>query len=125
MSLPVAISVWFLLPDFPHNTEAWYISEEDKQLALERSAKQGKASITGKLDLALAKRMFGNWRWWVLCIMYIFVSQSHVITVRDSLPGLIPNISTATLVKQIATSPSIFVSTKMYCVGILRLIKVR
>jgi ACS family pantothenate transporter-like MFS transporter len=75
MSLPVAISVWWLLPDYPHNTTAWYITEEDKQLALRRAAQQGKAEITGVMDWKLCKRMLGNWRWWVLCLMYIFVSQ--------------------------------------------------
>ncbi|KAH9884235.1 pantothenate transporter liz1 [Xylariomycetidae sp. FL2044] len=76
MSLPVAISVWFLLPDYPHNTKAWYITEADKELALRRSANQGKANITGVMDLKLVKRMFGNWRWWVLCLMYIFYGNS-------------------------------------------------
>ncbi|KAF5978779.1 pantothenate transporter liz1 [Fusarium bulbicola] len=28
MSLPVALSVWWFLPDLPHNTKAWYITEE-------------------------------------------------------------------------------------------------
>jgi ACS family pantothenate transporter-like MFS transporter len=74
MSLPVALSVWFLLPDYPHNTKAWYLTEEDKAMAMRRSANQGNAVVTGILDLKLAKRMFGSWRWWVLCIMYIFVS---------------------------------------------------
>lgn len=73
MSLPIALSVWFLLPDYPHNTTAWYITEEDKQLAMQRSAKLGRVEITGVMDLKLVKRMFGNWRWWVLCLMYIFV----------------------------------------------------
>ncbi|RDW66647.1 hypothetical protein BP5796_09396 [Coleophoma crateriformis] len=76
MSLPVAISVWFLLPDYPHNTKAWYLTEEDKAMAMRRSANQGKANITGTLDLKLLVRMFGNWRWWVLCAMYIFYGNS-------------------------------------------------
>jgi ACS family pantothenate transporter-like MFS transporter len=73
MSVPVCISVWFLLPDYPHNTTAWYLTAEDKILAQERVAKDGKAKITGVMDLKLVKRMFGNWRWWVLVLMYIFV----------------------------------------------------
>ncbi|KAH8898963.1 pantothenate transporter liz1 [Thozetella sp. PMI_491] len=76
MSLPVAISVWWLLPDYPHNTTAWYITEADKTLALERAARSGKAEITGIIDFKLLKRMLGNWRWWVLCIMYIFYGNS-------------------------------------------------
>lgn len=63
-----------MLPDYPHNTQAWYLTEEDKALALKRNANAGKAKITGKLDWALAKRMFGNWRLYVLVGMYIFVS---------------------------------------------------
>lgn len=73
MSVPVCISVWFLLPDYPHNTKAWYLTEEDKKLAMERVARDGKAEITGVMDWKLVKRMFGNWRWWVLVLMYIFV----------------------------------------------------
>lgn len=75
MSLPVAMSVWFLLPDYPHNTKAWYITEEDKRLTIQRAAKQDKSDITGIIDLKLARRMFGNWRWWALCSVYIFVSR--------------------------------------------------
>ncbi|MAD85325.1 MAG: hypothetical protein CL912_20390 [Deltaproteobacteria bacterium] len=74
MSLPVALSVWWLLPDYPHNTTAWYLTEADKKMAIERAAKQGKAEVTGILDFKLIKRMFGNWRWWILVLMYIFVS---------------------------------------------------
>lgn len=76
MSLPVAVSVYFLLPDYPHNTTAWYITEADKQMALDRAANNGRVNVTGKLNLALVKRMFGNWRWYVLVAMYIFVSLS-------------------------------------------------
>ncbi|CAG1966181.1 unnamed protein product [Fusarium graminearum] len=76
MSLPVALSVWWLLPDLPHNTKAWYITEEEKALALRRCALQGKVQVTGKLDLALAKRMFTNWRWWTLCLTYIFYGNA-------------------------------------------------
>lgn len=76
MSLPVALSVWFLLPDYPHNTTAWYITEEDREIAMRRSAYAGKKEITGKMDFALVKRMFGSWRWWTLCLMYIFYGNS-------------------------------------------------
>ena len=81
MSFPVAVSVWWLLPDYPHNTQAWYLSEKDKELALQRAANNGKANITGIMDIKLVIRMFGSWRWWVLCIMYIFV--------RDNLPTIL------------------------------------
>ncbi|KAM0385693.1 hypothetical protein ACHAPY_000232 [Fusarium culmorum] len=70
------LSVWWLLPDLPHNTKAWYIKEEEKALVLRRCALQGKVQVTGKLDLALAKRMFTNWHWWTLCLTYIFYGNA-------------------------------------------------
>lgn len=88
MSLPVALSVWVLLPDYPHNTKSWYITEEDKEIALQRSARSGKAEITGILDLKLVKRMFGNWRWWVLCIStspLTFLSHFRNFRIRKKL----------------------------------------
>ncbi|QPC76611.1 hypothetical protein HYE68_007363 [Fusarium pseudograminearum] len=71
MSLPVALSVWWLLSDLPHNTQAWYITEEKKALALRCCALQGKVQVTGKLDLASAKRTF-----------------THELALVDSLPDL-------------------------------------
>ena len=97
MSVPVAISVWFLLPDYPHNTKAWYITEDDQRLAMQRAAKQNRAEITGVLDLKLVKRMFWSWRWWMLCLTYIFVRRLPIalrlslltweLLVRKFMPG--------------------------------------
>lgn len=107
MSLPVAISVWFLLPDYPHNTKAWYITEDDRRLAMHRAAKQGKTEITGVMDLKLVKRMFGNWRWWTLCLMYIFVS---ILSSALAITADLSVISTATLARRTVTSQSTSVS---------------
>ncbi|KAM0352081.1 hypothetical protein ACHAP4_009092 [Fusarium culmorum] len=78
------LSVWWLLPDLPHNTKAWYIKEEEKALVLRRCALQGKVQVTGKLDLALAKRMFTNWHWWTLCLTYIFAAPYFAIYLREN-----------------------------------------
>ncbi|KAJ0331094.1 hypothetical protein COL5a_002627 [Colletotrichum fioriniae] len=85
MSLPVALSVWWLLPDYPHNTTAWYITEEDKQIAMQRAAKQGKAEITGVVDLKLLKRMFGNWR-----------ENGYSVTQRNVIPACANLVTMAT-----------------------------
>lgn len=49
MSVPVAFSVWFLLPDYPHNTKSWYLTEEDIQLAI--------SVLLGKVRL----KLLGSW----------------------------------------------------------------
>ncbi|KAF2448077.1 pantothenate transporter liz1 [Karstenula rhodostoma CBS 690.94] len=76
MSLPVALSVWFLLPDYPSNAKIWYLTEADIELAKRRMDRHGRAKVTGVVDLKLMKRMFGNWRWWIMCLMYIFYGNS-------------------------------------------------
>ncbi|EYB32637.1 hypothetical protein SNK05_006081 [Fusarium graminearum] len=82
MSLPVALSVWFLLPDLPHNTKAWYITKEEKQIALRRSATQGKAQVNGKLDKALAKPCQGA------SYFAIYLRASgYSVTARNVIPG--------------------------------------
>lgn len=113
MSVPVAISVWFLLPDYPHNTKAWYITEDDQRLAMQRAAKQNRAEITGVLDLKLVKRMFGNWRWWILCLTYIFVRRLSIVSMRSTAD--IRMASTATHARRTATSPSTLVSLLLFC----------
>lgn len=85
MSTPVALSVWFLLPNQPENTKIWYLSDSDLEIAIARGQRIGRAPVTGKLDLKLVKRMFGSWRWWVLCPMYIFVSVSSSYRYRVEL----------------------------------------
>ncbi|PTD07889.1 hypothetical protein FCULG_00005846, partial [Fusarium culmorum] len=75
---------------------------EEKQIALRRSATQGNAQGNGKLDKALAKRMFGSWRWWVLCLTYVMHGQvcqgasyfaiylrasGYSVTARNVIPG--------------------------------------
>ncbi|KFA55227.1 hypothetical protein S40293_09854 [Stachybotrys chartarum IBT 40293] len=85
MSLPVALSVWWLLPNLPHNTKAWYITEEDKALTLHRSAMQGKVQVTGKLDVALAKPYFAIY----LRFSGYSVSQRNVIPACANLVSMV------------------------------------
>ncbi|KAH7178945.1 major facilitator superfamily domain-containing protein [Fusarium sp. MPI-SDFR-AT-0072] len=98
MSLPVALSVWWFLPDLPHNTKAWYITEEEKQIALRRSATQGKIQVTGKLDKALAKRIFGSWRCCQAAPYFaIYLREAgYSVTQRNVIPGCANPVSMVT-----------------------------
>ncbi len=42
MTLPCALGVLLILPDLPSNTRAWYLTDEEKKYALERSLALGK-----------------------------------------------------------------------------------
>ncbi|KAI0132616.1 major facilitator superfamily transporter [Xylariales sp. AK1849] len=70
ISLPICIAGFFLLPDLPENTRAFYLNEEDRVLAKKRMALVGRAPRT-KLGRSALKRIFGRWHIYLLSILYI------------------------------------------------------
>jgi ACS family pantothenate transporter-like MFS transporter len=62
MTVPCGLLLYFVLPDLPSNSKVWYLSEEEKALALDRAIRNGKGQPTGKVDLALLKRTCSKWR---------------------------------------------------------------
>lgn len=44
MTIPCGLAVLLILPDLPSNTRAWYLTEEEKQFALERAIALGRVS---------------------------------------------------------------------------------
>ncbi|KAF8922244.1 major facilitator superfamily domain-containing protein [Mucidula mucida] len=62
MTIPCGLAVLLILPDLPSNTRAWYLTEEEKQFALERAIALGRSQPgENKLDWTLVKRMLGTW----------------------------------------------------------------
>ncbi|KAI5480269.1 MFS transporter [Pseudohyphozyma bogoriensis] len=70
------VLVYFVLPDYPDNNRSWFLSDEEREMAKRRCARSGIASVTGKIDLALAKHIFGSWRVWFLIPGYIIFACS-------------------------------------------------
>lgn len=61
MTVPVGVATWWVLPDTPYTTRAWYMSEDEKRLAIDRVAKAGKAAPK-KITLATFQRVLTRWR---------------------------------------------------------------
>ncbi|KAJ6630337.1 MFS general substrate transporter [Mycena sp. CBHHK59/15] len=76
MTLPVCFLCLSVLPDYPTTCRVWYISDDDKAIALRRSANAGRVEVTGRLDWALAKRIGSSWRIYTLVLAYIFYGSS-------------------------------------------------
>ena len=74
MTFPVAIATLLVLPDFPHNSRSLFFTDEERQLAKDRCARNGTALITGKIDFGLFKRVLTRWPFWVCVPTYIIVS---------------------------------------------------
>ncbi|OTA99408.1 hypothetical protein M426DRAFT_67888 [Hypoxylon sp. CI-4A] len=70
ISLPICLAGFFILPDLPENTRAFYLNESDRALAKTRMEKIGRAPRT-KLGRSALKRIFGRWHVYLLTILYI------------------------------------------------------
>ncbi|KAK8060934.1 major facilitator superfamily transporter [Apiospora saccharicola] len=70
ISLPICVAGYFLLPDLPENTRAFYITNDDRDLAQKRMVSVGRAP-RGKLGWSAFKRIFGRWHIYLLSILYI------------------------------------------------------
>ncbi|CAO2653792.1 Nn.00g032030.m01.CDS01 [Neocucurbitaria sp. VM-36] len=82
ISTPICIAGFFLLPDLPENTRAFYLTEDDRGLAKERMAKVGRAPRT-RLGRSAFKRIFGRWHVYLLTILYvIFINLSYSSSVN-------------------------------------------
>lgn len=70
ISTPIAIAGFFLLPDSPSDTRAFYLNADDKILAQKRMKEIGRAP-RDKLGWSVLKRVFGRWHVYALTFLYI------------------------------------------------------
>jgi ACS family pantothenate transporter-like MFS transporter len=75
MTVPVGFITWWVLPDTPYTTRAWFLSDEDKQLAIDRAKKAGKAA-PAKVTLATFKRVLTGWRWYAFVLGYVLYGSA-------------------------------------------------
>ncbi|KAF1956320.1 pantothenate transporter liz1 [Byssothecium circinans] len=75
MTVPVGFVTWFILPDTPYTTKAWFLTEEEKQLALSRVQIAGKAAPQ-KLTFSTFKRILTRWRWYAFVFGYVLYGNA-------------------------------------------------
>lgn len=94
MTVPVGLVTFFFLPDTPHKTRAWFLTQEDKNLALRRVEEAGKAP-PAKLTWRKAGRILKGWSKFsdltVLCLWAITViatdQYTRVVAFRARIRG--------------------------------------
>jgi ACS family pantothenate transporter-like MFS transporter len=70
ISAPICLAGFFLIPDLPENTRAFYLNKEDIALAQKRMDDVGRAPRK-KLGWSILKRVFTRWHVWALTVLYI------------------------------------------------------
>ncbi|KAL5391420.1 hypothetical protein DPSP01_001289 [Paraphaeosphaeria sporulosa] len=75
MTVPVGFATFWILPDTPYTTKAWFLSEEEKELAIQRVRASGKAAPV-PLTFATFKVILTRWRWYAFVLGYVLYGSS-------------------------------------------------
>jgi ACS family pantothenate transporter-like MFS transporter len=70
ISLPICLAGFFLIPDLPENTRAFYLTKEDAELARKRMHDAGREP-SGKLGWEIGRRVFTRWHVYALTVLYV------------------------------------------------------
>ncbi|KAK5135536.1 hypothetical protein LTR08_005171 [Meristemomyces frigidus] len=76
ISAPIAIAGFWLIPDLPENSQAFYLDSDQIQLAQKRMADAGRAPRS-RLGRSAWKRIFGRWHVYLLVVLYIISSTRY------------------------------------------------
>jgi ACS family pantothenate transporter-like MFS transporter len=80
ISLPIAILGFWLIPDAPANSRAFYLKEVDKQVAQARMDRAGRARAKG-ISWKTVREVVTHWPMWVFVAPYVcYVMALHVAT---------------------------------------------
>jgi ACS family pantothenate transporter-like MFS transporter len=76
ISLPICLLGFFLIPDLPENSRAFYLTEDHRELAKTRMETIGRAPRK-KLGWSIIKRVFSRWHVYALSVLYIIFINSN------------------------------------------------
>lgn len=76
ISLPIAFSGYFILPDVPEITKAWYLTKDEIALAKKRMELEGRANRQ-PYTVAKMKKIFTSWRIYLLTLLYVLFSNGN------------------------------------------------
>lgn len=76
ISLPIAISGYFILPDVPEITRAWYLTKDEIALAQKRMELEGRAN-RAPYTVSKVKKIFTSWRIYLLTLLYVLFSNGN------------------------------------------------
>lgn len=75
LPIPVAIYGLFLFPDTPHTTTAFYLSEDERELAKSRVPPVSREKTP--LTLGFARKVLTSWYWWGFVILWIIAGEAE------------------------------------------------
>ncbi|RSL61368.1 hypothetical protein CEP53_005105 [Fusarium sp. AF-6] len=76
VSLPIAISGFFFLPDLPEITKVWYLTKDEIALAKKRMELEGRAERAPYTKAKFVK-IFSSWHIYALTLLYILFNNGN------------------------------------------------
>ncbi|CAK7226534.1 hypothetical protein SCUCBS95973_006232 [Sporothrix curviconia] len=74
ISLPIAVAGFFMLPDVPEITRAWYFSADEIAIAKRRMQLEGRAN-RAPFTRAKLRRIFSSWHLYLLVLLYVLFNN--------------------------------------------------
>ncbi|KAE9377496.1 MFS general substrate transporter [Stipitochalara longipes BDJ] len=75
IGIPIAIWGYWAIPDLPHNTRAFYFTEEEREYGVKRMERIGRAAPR-KLTWKSIKRIYTSWHLWAFIFPYLMVANA-------------------------------------------------
>ncbi|KXN86384.1 Pantothenate transporter liz1 [Leucoagaricus sp. SymC.cos] len=76
ITLPIAFYGYFIFPDLPQTTKAFYLTEEERELAYTRL--QGEVQVNrSPLSWKLVRRILSRWRWYACSLLFAISGETE------------------------------------------------
>ncbi|QIW98660.1 hypothetical protein AMS68_004178 [Peltaster fructicola] len=85
ISMPIATVGFFMFPDYPHSTRAWWLTAKDRAIGQRRMQLEGRSAIGEHSTLSSLfspqklKKIFTSWHIYLLSLLYIFFNNGNGI----------------------------------------------
>ncbi|KAK5653268.1 hypothetical protein OQA88_9167 [Cercophora sp. LCS_1] len=79
ITVPVAVFGFLVFPDTPATTMAWYLSREERDLAVERlvGEKQGMVREGKVMSWGFVKEVLSSWEWWGFVGLWVIAGETE------------------------------------------------
>lgn len=107
ITIPVAVYGFLLFPDTPATTTAFYLSADEKRLAVARVPEQAASEARRHLTLAFARRVLTSWYWWGFVGLWVLAGETESFSSNSLLALYMKSAPTTTYtVTQLNTYPT-------------------
>jgi ACS family pantothenate transporter-like MFS transporter len=70
MAVPFGLATYVFLSDTPYTTRAWFLTQNEQDIAAARVLKAGKGAPE-KITVATFKRILKSWKWYAFVVGYV------------------------------------------------------